>query len=699
MAGTISAASPHSRARVRLFLPTYGWRAVSYIVIICLLGADPRLDFLTLHAQAQSCALPQNPNITDTIRITNLTYDFDGHLTQVICPEGIINYRHDLATGRHTSTCTTNSYTSFGYDELGRLKTVTVSKRNGQPVSETTTYTYDQVGNRSTMALPNGVVTTYLYDSLNRLTNLTHTSGSTLLASYSYQVHPTGRRTNAIEILMTEGTPTYITNNLSWAYDGMYRLTNEVSLCTLPNSSYTNSFQYDLSGNRYSQMRFSSAGLTTITNAYDADDKLLTEVTLNSSGAPVATNNYAYDSNGSVIAKTNISSGVSTTLYAYDLKNKLSGVTNTVSLAAASYVYNDQGIRVRSTTGGVLTYYLIDANNHTGYQQILEELGAPGATASRSYVIGDDVLGQCGGNQNDPRYYLHDGHGSNRQLADPSGGVRSRYNFEAYGSTLASSTANPETPTTKLYCGEQYDSAFGMYNLRARFYDPNNGRFNARDTFAGSNYDPQSLHKYAYANCDPVQFKDPTGTFTLIELLVVITIIVILATTFLSLFGRATKAARLKAKRAKLEEDANDWEYTKALGHKAFDDCGTALAQLKRFPEITKKIAEFREKVDAADKVLGLAIFFVDLNIAKDKAKELPILVAADLQGENPDHMTEILNEHFEGKSWQDLNEEELTQVGQYILDNEGGTERLIEFYKDLEELVEEGEDVAISLP
>ncbi len=42
----------------------------------------------------------------------------------------------------------------------------------------------------------------------SRLTNLTHTSNNAVLANYIYQLHPTGRRTNAIEILMTEGTPT-----------------------------------------------------------------------------------------------------------------------------------------------------------------------------------------------------------------------------------------------------------------------------------------------------------------------------------------------------------------------------------------------------------------------------------------------------------------------------------------------------------
>jgi hypothetical protein len=41
----------------------------------------------------------------------------------------------------------------------------------------------------------------------------------------------------------------------------------------------------------------------------------------------------------------------------------------------------------------------------------------------------------------------------------------------------------------------------------------------------GYNDDPQSLHKYSYANCDPVNGRDPTGHLTEIEVLVVSAII------------------------------------------------------------------------------------------------------------------------------------------------------------------------------
>jgi RHS repeat-associated protein len=46
---------------------------------------------------------------------------------------------------------------------------------------------------------------------------------------------------------------------------------------------------------------------------------------------------------------------------------------------------------------------------------------------------------------------------------------------------------------------------------RARYYNPSTGRFLSRDPEDGHNWDPRSLHKYLYANGDPVDLKDPTG--------------------------------------------------------------------------------------------------------------------------------------------------------------------------------------------
>lgn len=135
------------------------------------------------------------------------------------------------------------------------------------------TYDYTEVGNRKSVTLPSavGIKTSYAYDILNRLTGLTNRANdNSILSQFNYQVDATGRRTNATEIVKTEdASPTYQTNTLSWAYDGLYRLTNEVCVSSVSGASYTNRFQYDKAGNRWSQIRIVNSGTTTITNQYN----------------------------------------------------------------------------------------------------------------------------------------------------------------------------------------------------------------------------------------------------------------------------------------------------------------------------------------------------------------------------------------------------------------------------------------------
>jgi RHS repeat-associated protein len=513
-----------TRLRKR-WMPSLFWRAVSMLIMLVFIADDPAFErFYTARAD---CSVPFNGS-TPTTRYTYFSYDLEGNLTQVNSPEGVINCDYDLTTGRLMGICTGNSEVDYRYDELGRLQYVTVIRRNGQVLStlETTMYHYDAAGNRSEVDLPNGVKTFYAYDSLNRLTNLVHQLGAVTNASYSYKLDGTERRTNAVEVLRQEDN-SYLTNVLSWQFDGMYRLTNEVSLSTTSSGAYayTNAYQYDNAGNRVKKTR-TGGGAEAIAYQYDNNDQLTNEVS-----SVNGTTTYRYDQNGSL---TNRTQGSTVNSYVYDAANKLRSVTVNGTLAA-SYLYDEQGIRVSSTSGGTTTHYLIDANNCTGYAQVVEERIGSSSVPSMSYVIGDEVLAQCGATSTAPNYFLVDGHGSNRQLTRADGTVSSHYGYDAYGmvqtgnaqAVTSSSTAEVAAAdgasriTSKLYCGEQYDSNLHMYNLRARYYDPADGRFNQRDTMEGSNFDPENLHKYLYCTSDPIDKIDPSGNQGEIEELVV----------------------------------------------------------------------------------------------------------------------------------------------------------------------------------
>lgn len=113
-------------------------------------------------------------------------------------------------------------------------------------------------------------------------------------------------------------------------------------------------------------------------------------------------------------------------------------------------------------------------------------------------------------------YYIYDGHGSVRMLADENSEVIDRYDYDAYG-VLTGTTGTTVNPY--LYAGEQYDQTTRLYYLRARYMDPSGGRFVSMDRYAGSIFDPVSLHKYLYGNANPVMYRDPTGYFSMSDMM------------------------------------------------------------------------------------------------------------------------------------------------------------------------------------
>ncbi|HTB97511.1 MAG TPA: RHS repeat-associated core domain-containing protein [Terracidiphilus sp.] len=72
---------------------------------------------------------------------------------------------------------------------------------------------------------------------------------------------------------------------------------------------------------------------------------------------------------------------------------------------------------------------------------------------------------------------------------------------------------------------EQYDSDLGFYYLRARYYNPLSGRFMSRDPEDGQPFVPKTLHKYLYANGDPINGIDPSGRVDTIETLFTVTVV------------------------------------------------------------------------------------------------------------------------------------------------------------------------------
>ncbi|MCP4976198.1 MAG: RHS repeat-associated core domain-containing protein, partial [Maribacter sp.] len=135
-------------------------------------------------------------------------------------------------------------------------------------------------------------------------------------------------------------------------------------------------------------------------------------------------------------------------------------------------------------------------------------------TINVEYIYGDDLIGQDR-QASGYSYYLYDGLGSTRYLTDSLGTVTDSYDYDAFGIEL---NRTGVTDNDYLFAREQFDSALDNYYLRARYYDPGVGRFTQMDEWMGNNSDPVTLHKYLYANVDPVNTIDPTGNFGLSDI-------------------------------------------------------------------------------------------------------------------------------------------------------------------------------------
>ncbi len=134
----------------------------------------------------------------------------------------------------------------------------------------------------------------------------------------------------------------------------------------------------------------------------------------------------------------------------------------------------------------------------------------------RRYTYGHDLISQTVFPTLNPQlstyYYGYDGHGSVRMLLSGLSGasttITDTYDYDAYGQLLAKTG---DTVNHYRYTGEQWDSDLGMYYLRARYLNPNTGRFWTMDSYEGSPSDPLSLHKYLYVHGNPVNGVDPSG--------------------------------------------------------------------------------------------------------------------------------------------------------------------------------------------
>src|SRR6266576_3304029 len=348
---------------------------------------------------------------------------------------------------------TTNA--TYIYDVVNRLTKITDSGNLA------VTFAYDAVSKLTSKTLPNGVAATYTYDGMDRLTRLKDAKGNTVIADNQYSYNNAGDITQNIDQSGTHG----------YGYDTLDRLIT----ATYP-ATTTESYAYDGVGNRTSSHKSATYG-------YQPNNRLVS----------TASASYIYNNNGNMASKTE---GTGTTQYAWDFENRLTQVV-TPSSGSVAYKYDGLGRRVQRTpSSGVSTNFFYDG------QDVVKDINSDGTTVE--YLNGpgiDNKIRQKGSSTSTTYYFSQDHFGSTTALTGTTGKLVERITYDAYGNSVGS------TSTRYGYTGRERDQLSGQLYYRARFYDPQLGRFISEDPIGLVG----GLNLYSYVENDPMLLSDPSG--------------------------------------------------------------------------------------------------------------------------------------------------------------------------------------------
>jgi RHS repeat-associated protein len=389
-------------------------------------------------------------------------------------------------------------FVSYAYDDASRLTSITRG-------SNVFGFGYDNGNRRTSMTYPNGINTSYTYDTLNRLTRLKADLGATAVTDFQYVYDAAGNRTRKQQLDYTE----------DYSYNSLYRLTGVERTAGLTGIW---NYVYDSVGNRVTNQINDSV----LTSAFNEKNQLTSgsgrgtlkvRGTLNEPGtakvngnparmlagnvfeatiqATTGTNTFAVEATdqGNNVTTKNYQVNVSATgaTYTYDLdgnltqqiegpdtwtyewnaENELKRVLKN-SVEQARFAYDSKGRRVEKVAGGVTTKWTYDD------EQILREVR--GATTLK-YVHGAGVDEPLAADDGSALSYFHaDGLGSIAKITNAAGASTLSRRYDAWGNLELGSTTG-----SYAFTGREHDPESNLGYYRARYYDPRAGRFISED--------------------------------------------------------------------------------------------------------------------------------------------------------------------------------------------------------------------------
>ncbi len=437
-------------------------------------------------------------------RQINNTYTA-GRLTQIQTPQGNIDLTYGCG-GKIASMTKGGESIEYGYD--GRLLTdVTLAGAINQNLGyiynddfdvtsfayagDTATYSYDldglltgssgfKIARNAQNGVPEAVSGKGLnvnrsYNGYGELEAQTVAVSAQPVMQWSLTRNDTGRIITKTE---TAGGQTY---NYEYTYDELGRL-----LTVNRDGNLIEDYSYDLSGTRISETN-TLRGIDGRNLSYSDEDHLL------AAGDAV----YSYDLDGFLTTKTE--SGQVTT-YEYSTRGELLEVTLAEG-RIISYEHDPLGRRIAKRIDGVIVAkYLWE-----GLTKLLAVYDGSNNLIQRfEYADGRMPVAMTQGGS---RYFLaYDQVGSLRVIADASGNTVKRIDYDTFGNVLADTNSSLTPPFG--FAGGLHDSDTGLVRFGFRDYDPDTGRWTAKDPigFAGGDTD-----LYGYVQNNPVNRIDPLG--------------------------------------------------------------------------------------------------------------------------------------------------------------------------------------------
>jgi RHS repeat-associated protein len=436
-------------------------------------------------------------------QITNI-YDKD-RLVQIQTSDGNIDFTY-LCGSKIGSITKGGEVITYGYD--GSLVT---SETLGGTLNQTLSYIYNNDFNPKSLTYAGGTVN-YSYDNDGLLTGagsytITHNAGNGLpesvtggalnltrsfngygelenqnfivnslsLTSWGLTRDKTGRIAAKIEAV--EG----INSNYAYAYDSVGRL-----LTVTKNGTLVEEYEYDSGGRRIYEMNVLK-GISGRTYIYSDEDQLLTagDVT------------YQYDADGFLTTKTQ---GSDVTTYNYSSRGELVSV-NLPDGRVIEYINDPMGRRIAKKVNGVITEKYLWG----GLTTLLAVYDGSDNLLMR-FEHTDTRMPIAMTSAGNTYYLTYDQVGSLRIVADASGNVIKRIDYDSFGNMIGDSNMGFAVPFG--FAGGFYDRDSGLIRFGFRDYDPDVGRWIAKDPifFKGGNTD-----LYGYCINDPVNFVDQLG--------------------------------------------------------------------------------------------------------------------------------------------------------------------------------------------